>query len=347
MAEREKPGIRPPTQARRKSVRVSSPGLVKAHPLGPDESLPLVVEPAAGGVDLAEWAANNAEFVEHHLSKHGAILFRNFGVRTVGAFEQFIRATSGELLEYADQTSPRHKVSDHIYTSTDYPADQSIFLHNESSYAAVWPLRIFFFCVVPAERGGETPIADVRKVLARIPQPVRDGFERKGWRLVRNFGGGLGLPWPTAFQTDDREAVAEYCRSAGIELAWRGGDRLRTSHVRRAIVNHPRTGEPVWFNHAAFFHASTLEEGVREKLLAQFSEDDLPYQTFYGDGSPIEAPALEAIREAYRRETVAFAWQAGDILMLDNMLVAHGRNPFTGPRRIIVGMAQPFKFERP
>ncbi len=346
MLKEEKPGIRPPTGARRRSVRVSPTELVTARPLYPDKSLPLLVEPAVEGLSLAEWAANNSEFVERNLSKHGAILFRNFGARTTDAFEQFIRATSGELLEYSDQTSPRHKVSGNVYTSTDYPPDQSIFLHNESSYAPAWPLKIFFFCVTPAERGGETPIADVRGVLARIAPSVRDAFERKGWRLVRNFGGGLGLPWTRAFQTESREAVAKHCRGAGIELEWRDGGRLRASHVRRAVVEHPRTGERVWFNHAAFFHTSTLDEAVREKLLAQFGEDDLPYQTFYGDGSPIEAPALEAIRDAYRRETVAFAWRAGDILMLDNMLVAHGRNPFTGPRRVVVGMAQPFKFER-
>jgi alpha-ketoglutarate-dependent taurine dioxygenase len=346
MFEGEKSGIKPPAGARRKPVRVAAPGLVEAQPLDPDKGLPLLVEPGIEGLCLSAWAAANRELVESYLSKHGAILFRNFGVQTTDAFEEFIRATSGELLEYADQTSPRHKVSGNIYTSTDYPPDQGIFLHNESSYAAVWPLRLFFYCVLPAERGGETPIADVRRVLARIPRPVRDSFERKGWRLVRNFGGGLGLSWQTAFQTDDKEAVTEYCRRAGIEVEWKSDGRLRTSHIRRAVVNHPRTGEEVWFNHAAFFHVSTLEAGIREKLLAQCGEDELPYQTYYGDGSAIEAEALEAIREAYRLETVAFAWQAGDILMLDNMLVAHGRNPFGGPRRVVVGMAQPFSFGR-
>jgi hypothetical protein len=344
MLEQEKPVIKPPAAVRRRSVRVSAQGLVKARPFAPDQSLPLLVEPAVEEVSLAEWAAHNVEFIENHLAKHGAILFRNFDVRATEAFEQFIRASSGELLEYADQTSPRHKVSGNIYTSTDYPPDQSIFLHNESSYAAVWPLKIYFFCLTPSEQGGETPIADVRRVLTRIAPSIRDRFAQKGWRLVRNFGGGLGLSWPTAFQTDKKEVVAEYCRNAGIDLEWKSDDRLRTSHIRRAIVKHPRTGEPVWFNHAAFFHPSSLAAGIREKLLAQFSEDELPYQTYYGDGSPIEAPTLDAIRDAYRQETVAFAWQAGDILMLDNMLVAHGRNPFSGPRRIAVGMAEPFHF---
>jgi alpha-ketoglutarate-dependent taurine dioxygenase len=137
-----------------------------------DKDLPLLVVPAVDGVDLVAWAEGKRALIDEYLQKHGAILFRNFDIRTTINFEQFVRASAGELLEYADQTSPRHKVNGNVYTSTDYPARQSIFLHNESSYAAVWPMRIFFFCVSPADEGGETPIADVRKVLSHIPAHI-------------------------------------------------------------------------------------------------------------------------------------------------------------------------------
>jgi alpha-ketoglutarate-dependent taurine dioxygenase len=331
-----------PILAQRKSVRIAS--LVAMRPLYADKDLPLLVEPAVDGVDLVAWTERNRGLVEEYLQKHGAILFRAFGVRATTNFEQFIRASAGELLEYADQTSPRHKVSGNVYTSTDYPANQSIFLHNESSYAAVWPLRIFFFCVSPADEGGETPIADVRKVFSRIPAYIKQRFAEKGWMLARNFGGGLGLPWQTVFQTTDHKAVEDYCRQAGITCEWNSGGQLRTRQIRRAIVNHPRTGVPVWFNHVTFFHSSTVQPDIRQMLLSQYSERQLPYQTYYGDGSEIEPATLETLRAAYQQETVTFTWQAGDILMLDNMLVAHGRNPFTGPRKIVAGMAQPFNY---
>src|SRR6185295_14100684 len=97
-------------------------------------------------------------------------------------------------------------------------------------------------------------------------------------------------------------------------------------------VNHPNTGEEVWFNHAAFFHVSTLDPIVRDVLLETIGEENLPNNTYYGDGSPIESSVLEEIRAAYAQEIVAFPWQEGDILMLDNMLVAHGRSPYSGPR---------------
>ena len=158
---------------------------------------------------------------------------------------------------------------------------------------------------------------------------------------VRNFHPGFGLSWQTVFQTDDRARVEEYCREAGIEHEWRSGDRLRTRQVRPAIACHPRTGETVWFNHATFFHVSTLPEVVREPLWRDFGEEDLPNNTYYGDGSPIEPETAEHMRQAYLGEMVELPWRQGDLLLIDNMLTAHARNPFTGARKVVVAMADP------
>jgi alpha-ketoglutarate-dependent taurine dioxygenase len=158
---------------------------------------------------------------------------------------------------------------------------------------------------------------------------------------VRNFGDGFGLAWQDVFQTADKQAVERHCRAKGIETEWKEGDRLRTRAVRRALARHPKTGELVWFNHATFFHLSTLEPTVRQALLEEFEESELPTNTYYGDGSAIDPEVLEQLRAAYDAEIVRFPWQEGDLLMLDNMLVAHGRAPFSGPRQILVGMAEP------
>lgn len=315
--------------------------LVNETHLAPGRLFPMVLEPAVSGVDLLAWARSSQGFIEKNLLQRGAILFRGFGPQTPQNFEEFINIVSGEALEYRERSSPRSAVAGNIYTSTEHPPDQHIFLHNENSYAGTWPLKIFFCCVTAAPQGGETPICDVRRVYNRIPPEVRARFEERGVMYVRNFSDHIGLSWKTVFQTEDRALVEQYCRNNGYQFEWRDGNRLRTRRTAPAVARHPHTGEHVWFNHAAFFHVSTLEPAVREALRAQFADEDLPNHTYYGDGTPIEESALDAIRCAYAEETVKFPWQPGDVMALDNMLAAHGRTPYVGPRKILVGMATP------
>jgi alpha-ketoglutarate-dependent taurine dioxygenase len=327
----------------RKSFTISQDTLIKTEQLLPESRIPLVVKPAIAGVNLLEWATSNKEVIESLLLQHRALLFRNFHVNTTNLFNEFVKLTSnGELLEYRDRSSPRHEVGDKIYTSTDYPAEQSIFLHNEGTYWLTWPLKIYFGCLIAAQQGGETPIADCRNIFGRIQPKIREKFIEKKVLYVRNYNDGFGLTWQTVFQTRDKAVVEEYCRRNSIEFEWKAGERLRTRQVRQAVAQHPKTGEFIWFNHATFFHVSTLENTFRKALLAEFQEEDLPNNTYYGDGSSIEAEVLEELRSVYQQEMVLFPWEAGDLLMLDNMSVAHGRSAFMGERKVVVGMADPF-----
>jgi len=327
--------------ATRKVFDPSQRDLVRTSTFQPGQSLPLIVEPVHGDLDLAAWCRAHLDFVEERLLQHGGLLFRNARLRTVPEFEAFIKTIYGGLLEYQDRVQPRSQVSSNVYTSTEYPPELTIELHNESSYAFTWPLKIFFFCVQPAEEGGETPLADCRRILERMAPAVRDRFVEKQVCYVRNLGGGLGIDWRTAFQTDSREEMEAFCRQNGIGFEWQEGDRVRTTSVRPIVSRHPRTGESVWFNALISSHQSTLPAAVREALLAELSPEELPKNAFYGDGTPIEPETLAEVRRAVDEETVTFPWQAGDILMLDNMLAAHGRRPYRGPRKVVVGMAQP------
>lgn len=224
--------------ARRKAVSVSPEELIETKYLDSDKAFPLVIQPTVKGVNLSLWAQKNREFIEKHLLEHGAILFRNFNVKTVAEFEDLIAAICGEALEYRYRASPRSEVSGRIYTSTDYPADQSIFPHNEHAYSPTFPLKIFFFCVTPAQQGGETPIGSCRKVFERIEPNIRERFIQKKVMYVRNFGDGFGLPWQTVFQTKDKAVVEEYCHSNSIEFEWKTNDRLRTRQVGPAVARH-------------------------------------------------------------------------------------------------------------
>lgn len=337
------PIVPPPSRAlggvRRKAMNVSQQ-LVSERLLSPDHALPLVIEPAISGVDLAAWAAGERESLESKLLQYGALLFRGFSVQSVEQFDQVIAALSPGALEYMFRASPRTRVGGNIYTSTDYPADQMIFPHNEHSYSPRFPLRLFFYCQTPSETGGETPIGSTRAVKARISPEIEARFREKGVLYVRNYGDGFGLPWQSVFQSEDRDEVESYCATVGIEVEWKANNRLRTRQRGPAVVRHPRTGEEVWFNHATFFHISTLPPAIRDSLQSNFTDLDLPTNTFYGDGEVIEPEVLESLRAAYLDSLVRFSWQQGDVLFIDNMLAVHGREPFTGKRAILTGMAE-------
>jgi alpha-ketoglutarate-dependent taurine dioxygenase len=287
--------------------------------------LPLVIKPAMGNVKLTDWARNSRTFIEARLLEAGAILFRNFGIRTSYDLEELVEGISGEAIEYRERSSPRSEVGGHVYTSTDYPKHLSIFPHNEHSYSRTFPLKLFFFCETEAERGGETPLANTRKIFQRISTQTRERFIKKGWMYVRNYNVGFGLSWQKVFRTTQKSAVEEYCRKSRIDYEWKEGDRLRTSQIRPAVAQHPKTGEIVWFNHATFFHLATLDPALQKVLLNNFKEENLPNQTYYGDGSPIEPSILEELREAYLQEMTSFPWQRGDVLLLDNLLTSHAR----------------------
>ncbi|MCY1073921.1 TauD/TfdA family dioxygenase [Archangium lansingense] len=332
-------------QVKRREVAESGEDWVRFEPLEPGLHLPVLARPTLPGVDLANWASKHRARVDEHLHRHGAVLFRGFDIASAEALERSIRAVADESLPYEERSSPRSQVSGNVYTSTDHPPAEHIFPHNEQSYNQAFPLRLFFCCVTPAQEGGRTPLVDSRRVFQRLPPALRTRFLEQGYTYVRNFGGQFGLSWQTAFQTESPAEVEAYCRRNHIQFEWREGQRLRTRQVRRAAGLHLASGEPVWFNHATFFHVSTLPPAVASALLAEFGQEDLPNNTYYGDGSPIEPEVLEALRAAYHAETVSFPWERGDLLVVDNMLAAHARTPFSGPRKVLVGMARLFPWD--
>jgi alpha-ketoglutarate-dependent taurine dioxygenase len=326
--------------SRRQSVRLSAADVVDVSQVAPDQSIPVLVRQRRPSTDLIGLAEECRSRIDALLAESGAILFRGFHVNSPEEFARFIGAAAGPPLEYTERSSPRSVVARNVYTSTDFPAEYAIFLHNENSYQANWPMRLFFLCTLPAENGGETPIADCRKIYRRVDPDVRATFERRGIMYVRNFSDTFGLSWQTVFQTSDKREVEDYCTAHELTFAWKSDGGLRTTRVGRAIAHHPVTGEPLWFNHAAFFHVTTLDPDIRDGLLRQVAAADLPNNTYYGDGGEIEPEVMDHLRDAYTKETVAFSWQHNDILLIDNMLVAHGRAPYSGPRRVLVGMAQ-------
>ncbi|MBJ7002394.1 TauD/TfdA family dioxygenase [Streptomyces griseofuscus] len=294
------------------------------------------------GGSLAAYVSQHRAKLRDDLSTDGSVLFRGFAVQDLGAFDDTVRALSGPPLAYAERSSPRSPIQGHIYTSTDYPANEEIFFHNENSYQLSWPMTLYFHCLEPPHTLGATALSDIRTVHELIDPAVREEFSSRGWQLVRNFRDGLGLGWRDVFGTDDPGDADRYCAKNGIETRWLDDGTLRTTATRSAVHTHPSSGEPTWFNHATFFHVTSLEPEVRGTLRELFRDEELPANTFYGDGEPIPDDVLEHLRDCYRRASYRFDYQRGDVLVIDNMLTAHSREPFTGPRRIAVAMAEAY-----
>lgn len=299
---------------------------------------PIVLRPKLDGVVLKDWVRHNRDRVCEYLLRHGAILFRGFPVRTREEFREVIAQVNDQFLSYEDRSSPRSEISGRVYTSTEHPSDQYINMHNESSYSQNWPMKIAFYCHVAPHAKGETPIADVRKVLGFLRPETVEAFAARGIMYRRHLQEGIGLSWKEVYQTIDKKEVEDRCRAKDVGFRWTPEDGLIINWTRPAVQNHPVTGERVWFNHGYFFNSRALSEEMRR---AFSSEEELSFDTFFTDGARIPAEFLDEIRTAYERAVVVFPWQRGDILLLDNMLMAHGRHPFEGPREINVVMCEP------
>lgn len=308
--------------------------------------MPLMIEPAidsdfAESRNLGEICLAEKEFLRRSLQRFGALLFRGFDAADENCLERFAREFSArEPLNYSGGASPRSRLKGKVYNSTEYPPNLRLALHNELSYTNEFPRYLFFCCIVAPESGGETSIADSRQILNRIEPEIREIFRRKKVMYVRNLDSqkGSGYSWQDAFETDDKSEVERKCRTLGTEFEWRPNGNLRLSQTRPASVFHPETGEEVWFNQAHGFHPSALDAETYQFFIQQMPEDDFRLNAKFGDGSAIPVRMLDRIRAVLDGETVLFPWRAGDVLILDNLLAAHGRMPFSGARKIILAM---------
>ncbi|WP_067470570.1 TauD/TfdA family dioxygenase [Nocardia amamiensis] len=297
-----------------------------------------------GAMSAAEYASTHHDEIIGRLNRHGRVLIRAAAPRHDTATAEFARATETlgfNTLAYRERSTPRSEVSAGIFTSTEYPPREAIPLHCESSYASVWPGRIAFYCVNAPTELGATPTADMEAVLDALSMDIREELAVRGLAYVRNFSSGVGLTWQEAFQTADRGTVEEFLRSSGSDWKWTRDDSLRTTRHGNAVVTHPRIATPTWFNHLNLFHPATLAPGIRHALVSCLGPTGLPNLVTFADGSLIPDHLFQEVRKVHERNTDRFDWHPGDMLLLDNMRFAHGREPYRGNRRILVAMSDP------
>lgn len=304
------------------------------------QALPLVFE-ADDEVDFPAWVALNRDTLRKKLYQHGALLFR---APRRPDFSAMVQAFTDSLVDYRGGAAIRSRVTSDTYTASEYPEELDIRLHSEFCYSYDWPLILFFHCDVALKGCGQTPIADNRRILADMPEPIRREFAERGLTYVRGYG--YNRTWQRSYETESRADVEALCAAEGRRCEWIGDDHLRTYEERPALARHLVTGEEVWFNYIHGFHVSRMDDGIRHALSTAPEDTDeqlWPNNVFWGDGTEIDATVVDLVNDVVERHAVQFDWQEGDTLIVDNMLCSHGRRPYRGQRRILLKMAESFR----
>ena len=291
--------------------------------------------------DVPGWAAEHREALRAVVAEHGSVMVRGLDLRDVAEVEAVFRQLANGLMIEKEAFASRRIYADGVYSSATWPANQPMCMHHELSYTLEFPGLMLFACLSAPTRGGATAVSDSRAVLDALPADLVARFERDGWMLTRSYNDEIGASVAEAFGTDDWGAVESYCRANGIGFAWQPDGGLRTWQRRSAVVHHPVTGQRCWFNQIAFLNEWTIDPEVREYLVEMYGADGLPFNTLFGNGDPIGADVVQLLNQIYEENTVREPWQAGDLMLVDNIRTAHSREAYEGPREILVGMAEP------
>ena len=293
--------------------------------------------------DPVGWADRHREAVRALVTEHGSVLVRGLGLRDADQTGAVFSRLADVLVAEREAFAPRDVLAEGVHSSTTWPAAQPMCMHHELSYLLDVPGLLLLACLTAPTDGGTTGLADSTAVLDALPPDLVARFEREGWLLARTYNDEIGAPWTEAFGTTDRSVVESYCHGQDIEFAWQADGGLRTRQRRPAVVQHPVTGRRCWFNQVAFLSEWTLDPEVREYLVDAYGEDGLPFTTRFGDGAPIGEDVIALLNEVYPAHTVREPWQAGDLMLVDNIRTAHDREPYTGPREVLVGLGDPVR----
>jgi alpha-ketoglutarate-dependent taurine dioxygenase len=303
---------------------------------------------ARDGTSAANWAAGHRNALRAAVAEHGCVLIRGLGLRDAAGTGAVFRRLAVSLMEEKEAFAPRQPLTagsdpGMLYSATPWPPRQQMCMHHELSYRLEFPGLLLFACLNPAARGGNTALADATAVLEALPADLVRRFEREGWILDRAYNEDFGASCEDAFGTGDRTAIESYCRANAIEFAWEPDGTLRTRQRRSAVVRHPVTGQRCWFNQIAFLSEWTMDPEAREYQVDLCGAEGLPFSTRFGHGDPVGEDIVQLLNETYDTAAARVSWQAGDLLLVDNVRTAHTREPYEGPREMLAGLADPVR----
>ncbi len=270
----------------------------------------------------------------------GLVLFRNFSKPDTTSLERVSKFLLGKSIEQLGLYTDRKKVSEVVYTATIKHKNDCIPMHSENSYLGEFPKSILFYSKNVAESGGKTPLACLKKVTDSVPDSIKSRVTEHGVMYVRRSGVLPGQDWKSVYPGFAKQGLTEYLQQQNIVVDWEG-DALTTHCRLPGLLDHPTTGDELWFNALYSSNSYVVPSVVREYLVREFGEGNLPTDTFYGNGDHLTFEDFSQIKNAYDSNKFSFSWQPADLLWVDNLRYAHGRDSYTGDREMLVIQGNP------
>ncbi len=303
----------------------------------PVDGFPYIV---AGDGDLAAYLASHKPVVETQLAASGAVLFRGFDVPTVSEFDAAVGAYDEPNFPYKESLSNavRVNLTERVFTANEAPPTTSIHLHHEMAQTPIYPGKLFFYCEIAPDAGGATPLcrSDILLTkLAKAEPGLVSAFEMLGVKYTNvmpgadDAGSGQGRSWRSTLGVEERSLAEERLRALGYSWTWDADDSLRATTPVLPAVRTLGGGRKSFFN----------------QLIAAFrgwsdSRNDPSKSVTFGDGTPITGTDMDTAIELSEALSYDHQWQVGDVVLVDNFTVMHGRKPFEGKRKVLASLIQ-------
>lgn len=287
---------------------------------------------------VSDWIQAHRQSLHAELADHGAILFRGFPLITDLDFDAFIQFFGLKNFTYTDSLSNavRRNRTERVFTANEAPANIAIYLHHEMAQTPIYPSALFFFCEHPAAVGGATPLCRSDVLLSQIETLMPDFVhtcETKGVRYTNtmpdqeDLQSGQGRSWRSTLNAPDKAGAEAKLQSLGYQWQWLPEDNLRVTTPVLPAVRKLEDGRRVFFNQLiAAFQGWQDKRNVAQKSIC------------FGDGSVIDPQTMAIVIELAENLSFDLVWQAGDVALVDNSLVMHGRRPFSGERRVLASL---------
>ncbi|MBA3721085.1 MAG: TauD/TfdA family dioxygenase [Parachlamydiaceae bacterium] len=319
---------------------------------------PLVIEPKEEKITLEAFhkiAEEHREAFKELLNKYGAILLRGFPVINPDDFSAILKSVlNRSSVDYVGGEGSRTKIKSGVYTSTEAPQQYTIPLHNELSCTIDdFPKYISFACfTAPAPGTGQTLLGDSKEISEIIlgQKQFADLKDKTVLHISRhgtegNFFNKVNITHKTfqsSFGTDNKEEINNICAKKKFIPKWTDEylEVKRRTPCTRPNPNHP--DQTLWFNQIHLYHANPkIRGGWLNHILANLlycREKTRQYDVFFEDGTPIPRKLVYELYRIYEEKAIRFDWKKGDVLILDNIEVMHGRASYNGPRKILASL---------